>query len=222
RLVAGHCRDPVVEDYDGHVCTVVDRVEEPLDAGMQERRITNRADHVALLTGMRDAARDRDGCAHADGGVNHPELEPEGVAPDVTRVDRIFEHLLDRIERPAVQAAGTEYRGPGGQVRERFRGGERACPQESRLYHDRSHSNLGQFALIGCVAVLLPENRYTTRNLPHGLLDFRSEFLDNEHLLVFPDEIPEPFLVDRISADLHEGDIFMEELLHIGRPDPAR
>ena len=112
--MAGHCRDPVVEDYNGHVCAVVDRVEEPLDAGMQERRITNRADHVALLAGMRDAAPDRDGCAHADGGVNHPELEPEGVAPDVARVDRIFEHLLDRIERPAVQAAGTEYRGPGG------------------------------------------------------------------------------------------------------------
>ena len=40
-----------------------------------------------------------------------PSRRPEGVAPDVAWVDRVFEYLLDRVERPAVQATGAEDRG---------------------------------------------------------------------------------------------------------------
>ena len=122
RLVAGHRRDPVIKDHNGHIRTVVDGVHQALNAGVQERGVADRADHITGLTGMRDAARDRDRCAHADGGINDPELEPEGVAPDIAGIDRILEDFFYRIERPAVQAAGTEDRGAGGQVLDRFRG----------------------------------------------------------------------------------------------------
>ena len=84
---------------------------------MKERGVADRAYHVPVLTGVRDAARDRDRCAHADCGVDYPELETERVAPDIAWIDRVLEDLFYRIECPAVQAACTEDRGAGQQAR---------------------------------------------------------------------------------------------------------
>ena len=219
RLVAGHRGDPVVEDDHGHVRTIVDRIQQALDTRVEERGVPDGADDIPGFSGMGDTARHRDGCTHADRRVNRPELEPERVAPDVARVDGILVYLFDRIERAAVQAAGTEDRRAGGDIRHRRDSREGIFGEEPGLLHDRCNRGRRQFSLVGGIPVLLAKDRHGPGNLPDDLLDFRCQFLDDEDLLVLPDETGQPVLIDRVGSDLHERDTCGKQFLNIGCTD---
>ena len=114
RLVARHGRRRVVEDADREVRLIVDTVDDARDRRGEERRIADEG--KALHTGRHsaDALRDIDACPHAEAGVDHVERHgiAERVAANVAAENTLLplHRALDRIERSAVRAAGTEHR----------------------------------------------------------------------------------------------------------------
>ena len=189
---------------------------------MQERRVADGADHRPLLAGPGDSAPDGDRGTHADGGVDRPELEPEGVAPDVTWEDAVAEDLLHSVERRPVHAPGAEDRRTGRHPLDRcgrrigYRGGY-AC-----ILHGGGDRRGSEFSLIRHRAGHLAEDLRLRRHLAHRLLDDRGEFLDDEDVLVLVDEGPKPLLIDGVGADDRERDVIGEHLLDVGGGDAAR
>ena len=116
-LVAGHRGDAVVDDDERRGALVVDRVQQPRDAAVEEGRVADDADDGLPLARLLHAVRHREARAHAQDGVRARERRERAqrVAADVARDDHV--EAREREEEPAVRAAGAERRRAGREVR---------------------------------------------------------------------------------------------------------
>ena len=109
----------IVRD-DHHAGTlVVNRVDQPGDAGMHKGGVADDGDGLLgefPAPGFFAAVGHADGRAHADDGVRRAQRRhrAEGIAPDVRR--NAHAQLVQGVEQPPVGAAGAEHRRPDGDV----------------------------------------------------------------------------------------------------------
>ena len=196
RLVACHCSNPIIKDYDRDCCIIVHRIHQALDPGVKECGVPDRADYIPFLTRIGNTARYGDRCPHTDGGINPVQLKPKGIAPDITWKYTIPEDLFYRIKmRPgayirhkgSVDAGGD----PGRICRREFH-----IRREPRRFHYSTYNGGRKFTFIGRISAFLPENRGYPCDLQYFFFYKRGQFLYHKHPFMTPDELLQPLFVD--------------------------
>ncbi len=113
-LVTRHRGGAVVQNDESELVVVVHRVDQPGDAGMEESGISDKGHHF-LVRGRGKPARRAHRRSHADHEIPHGQRrqQPQCVAPDVRRIDRIRTvHFFNGIEGGPVRATCAKGRWP--------------------------------------------------------------------------------------------------------------
>src|SRR5271157_3274582 len=205
-LMAGHRRRPVIQDDDRYIRLIIDGVDQPRDARMDESRVPDGTGDLVIDARMAQARCDSDAGAHAEARIDGTKLGTQRIAAYVAGENGlVLEHALKRVKSRPVRTARTHDRRPGRQLKVQLDVPVFQGRLSGRLSNDVRDEQGIEFALVGHFARHFAQD--VGRVHPGLLLDERGKLFDDQDALHVISKLLDQGRINGICADLEVGNI---------------